>query len=463
VAGTPMYMSPEQANGDRLDHRTDLFSLGSVLYTMCSGRPPFRAPNSMAVLKRVVEDTPRPLREIIPELPDWLCDLVSKLHAKNPQQRFASARDVADLLAKPPSEPTTKPVPVVKPVSQPAVKPRPTRRHSIAVGCLLVVLLLAVGLVVSETMGLSNLRVSLGRLYTPETTPIQNPPATHSKTPATTPDPDPDRRVAQWLRSLGPIALEVTDRDGEHRVHLENNQALPETPFRLVRVGINTTVFEEKGDELADKMAPHLVGIRLHEVYVPKTLTTAGLAKLVQLPALAEVTMVGLEGDRLNDGIFLHLAKLPKLVNVDGVEMTKITGKGSRVLKACPQLQMMTLLNATLTPEGIEEFRQLPELRYLNIDGTPLTDQHAKALAKLQLTHLIASATGCDDVMASRLAEMQTLSALHLQATPLTDKGLAEFKKLKELKELKIGLTEVTEAGIADLKKALPDCVISRE
>ena len=69
VAGTPQYMAPEQARGEALDHRADLFSLGSVLYAMCTGRPPFRAENTLAVLKRVCEDTPRPIREINPEVP----------------------------------------------------------------------------------------------------------------------------------------------------------------------------------------------------------------------------------------------------------------------------------------------------------------------------------------------------------------------------------------------------------
>jgi serine/threonine protein kinase len=99
VAGTPLYMSPEQALDEPLDHRTDLFSLGSVLYTMVSGRPPFRAANSMAVLKRVAEDTPRPIQEINSETPDWLCAVIAKLHRKNPAERFQSAREVADLLA----------------------------------------------------------------------------------------------------------------------------------------------------------------------------------------------------------------------------------------------------------------------------------------------------------------------------------------------------------------------------
>ena len=98
IVGTPLYMTPEQAKGGPLDPRTDLFSLGSVLYTMASGRPPFRAPSPLAVLKRVAEDTPRPIRQIIPEVPQWLCDLIAKLHAKDPAHRFQSAAEVATLL-----------------------------------------------------------------------------------------------------------------------------------------------------------------------------------------------------------------------------------------------------------------------------------------------------------------------------------------------------------------------------
>lgn len=94
IAGTPLYMSPEQAQGLTVDHRTDLFSLGSVLYALCSGRPPFRAGSTMAILRRVVEDEPRPLQELIPELPSWLIALIGRLHAKDPNARFPSATEV---------------------------------------------------------------------------------------------------------------------------------------------------------------------------------------------------------------------------------------------------------------------------------------------------------------------------------------------------------------------------------
>ena len=99
VAGTPMYMAPEQVRGEVLDARADLFSLGSVLYTITAGRPPFRAANAFAVLKRVAEDRPRPLPEVMPGTPLGLVAVIDKLLAKQPDDRFATAREAADALA----------------------------------------------------------------------------------------------------------------------------------------------------------------------------------------------------------------------------------------------------------------------------------------------------------------------------------------------------------------------------
>ncbi|HEY2249592.1 MAG TPA: serine/threonine-protein kinase, partial [Planctomycetaceae bacterium] len=100
IAGTPQYMSPEQANGGHIDFRSDLFSLGSVLYTMCTGRAAFRAETTMATLRRVSDDMPRPVREVNPEIPEWLDAIVKKLLAKNPDDRFQSAAVVAELLSQ---------------------------------------------------------------------------------------------------------------------------------------------------------------------------------------------------------------------------------------------------------------------------------------------------------------------------------------------------------------------------
>jgi WD40 repeat protein len=100
IAGTPQYMSPEQARGEGLDQRSDLFSLGSVFFAMCTGRPPFRAETSYGVLRRITDEEPRPIREINPDIPEWLCRIVARLMAKDPGERFPSAREVAELLER---------------------------------------------------------------------------------------------------------------------------------------------------------------------------------------------------------------------------------------------------------------------------------------------------------------------------------------------------------------------------
>ncbi len=99
VAGTPQFMAPEQANGESIDVRSDLFSLGSVLYTLCTGRPPFRATTTMGLLKRICEETPRPIRELNPEIPEWLEAIITKLLKKNANDRYQSAKEVAELLS----------------------------------------------------------------------------------------------------------------------------------------------------------------------------------------------------------------------------------------------------------------------------------------------------------------------------------------------------------------------------
>ena len=100
IAGTPQYMSPEQACGGDIDCRSDLFSLGSVLYFMCCGHAPFRANTTMGVLHRIVNDNPRSIRQLNPDIPDWLQAIIEGLLEKDPAKRFQSAGEVSDLLER---------------------------------------------------------------------------------------------------------------------------------------------------------------------------------------------------------------------------------------------------------------------------------------------------------------------------------------------------------------------------
>ncbi|MEZ6033159.1 MAG: protein kinase [Planctomycetaceae bacterium] len=114
IAGTPQYMSPEQAEAKQLDARSDLFSLGSVLYAMATGRPPFRGAGSFEVLNRIVHEPARPMREIEASVPEWFENIVNRFHSKSPNDRPSSASEVAELLEEclaHMQQPTTTPLP----------------------------------------------------------------------------------------------------------------------------------------------------------------------------------------------------------------------------------------------------------------------------------------------------------------------------------------------------------------
>ena len=98
IAGTPMYMSPEQARGEHVDWQSDLFSLGCVLYTLCTGRPPFQGESSLGVMRQIIEEEPTSVLEINSDVPNWLWHIIQKLMAKDKAMRYYSASEVQKLL-----------------------------------------------------------------------------------------------------------------------------------------------------------------------------------------------------------------------------------------------------------------------------------------------------------------------------------------------------------------------------
>jgi len=96
--GTPEYMSPEQGQGERVDGRSDIYSLGIVLYQMLTGRVPFQSTTPVATLYQVVHEPPPPPRLLNPAIPAYLESIILRCLAKQPAQRFATAKEMADAL-----------------------------------------------------------------------------------------------------------------------------------------------------------------------------------------------------------------------------------------------------------------------------------------------------------------------------------------------------------------------------
>jgi serine/threonine protein kinase len=111
ILGTPAYMAPEQARSKSIDGRTDLFSLGAVLYRLATGRTPFGGADTMSILMALATETPSHPLFINPDLPPHLADLIMRLLQKDPRHRPQSAREVAEQLV---------PAPVVEAFAAPA-------------------------------------------------------------------------------------------------------------------------------------------------------------------------------------------------------------------------------------------------------------------------------------------------------------------------------------------------------
>jgi eukaryotic-like serine/threonine-protein kinase len=150
--GTAAYMSPEQAKGDPLDARTDLFSLGSVLYEMATGQPPFGGRSTAEVFAALLMKDPPLVSSLNPAMPSGLDPIVARLLAKDRDQRYRSAEELlADLeavsaSASSPGVVRPAPAPAAPPVSIPPPAPqaggrRPLRSRIIVIGALLLVVL----------------------------------------------------------------------------------------------------------------------------------------------------------------------------------------------------------------------------------------------------------------------------------------------------------------------------------
>jgi serine/threonine-protein kinase len=123
--GTPHYMSPEQAMGEReITARSDIYALGAVLYELASGEAPFRGPTPQATLMRRFTGPPRPLRPVV-DVPEAVEAAIFRSVARDPNERFASAAEFAAALAgkAPAPKPAPKPPPPVKPAAAPQPAP----------------------------------------------------------------------------------------------------------------------------------------------------------------------------------------------------------------------------------------------------------------------------------------------------------------------------------------------------
>jgi hypothetical protein len=456
VAGTPLYMSPEQAEGQVVDHRSDLFSLGSVLYALCTGRAPFRASTTLAVLKRVCEDTPRPISEVNPEVPDWLVDLIGKLHAKRPADRFQSAAEVAALLGR---HLARLQQPNLVPEALPGagrssptdaegthVARKPARRWRWLLAAVVLGLLAALGL--TEATGVTRIARGVVRLLHPEGPLVVEEP----QDPAPAKDPPPAAGRSEfppldpaWLKRVA----ELPPKEQAEAVAQELQRRNPGFDGRWAQ-------------------PPHIDDGKVSRV----VLASADVRDLTPLQALSglwTLDVVDPADTHQPRGVLEDLRPLKglplgelRLYDMQVVDLSPLRDLPSlrhldlRHLKAIDltQLQDLPLINLEIHGgvTDLSPLSRMKELRELHVISTPVTD--LKPLQGLQLKILSIHATGVTDV--SPLRGMP-LKKLNLHRTPVKDLSPLQGMKLEKFNYLETPVQDISVLKGMPLREVLCD------
>jgi serine/threonine protein kinase len=501
LIGTPAYMAPEQFTGEAVDPRTDLFSLGCVLYRMAAGRRPFGGDNVFSVVRALALEDPMPLTRVDPRVPPALSDLVGRLLSKSREDRPATAQAVVDQLRLIGETVEREPVAANaaagrsnKPSSRGARK-----KWIIGAGIgLAVVLLVAqalwgaqlirvatnkgqvvikvddptVGVTVAEDQivihdgeGRAEITLAAGphqldvtlkqpsgeaRFRTDKFTLSRGGKQVievgeELKAAAATPSAVPlDRTAAEWVLSLKG-SVTVREKQTGSQILIDEARLLPAGGFELTRVDLSRSAVTDDG-------LVHLRGLsRLIELDLNRTqISDAGLAPL---GPLTQLESLDLSGTRTTDSGLTELGELQALRMLN-LCFQPVTDAGLAIVCRIKGLEQLVLIRTRVTDAGLGPLKNLPHLERLYIGETALTDKGLAELGALKSLHVLGlNRTHVSNAGLARLLDLPQLDVLSLCATEVGDGGLGQLKRLKRLSNLNLGETKITAAGLKELQQ----------
>jgi serine/threonine protein kinase/Leucine-rich repeat (LRR) protein len=402
IAGTPAFMSPEQASGAHVDSRSDLFSLGSVLYALCTGHAPFQADSTRALLQQVRDELPQNIRELNPDVPEELCRLIERLHAKAPLERPASAQEVADRLAGVSanlSSDTSRLADMSTAPRPPARREEATRRRPLRAAAALVLLLTGLGL--GEATGITNVFSTVIRLYSPDGTLVVE-------------IEDPEVSVTidgTELVILGAGAKEIRLKPGNYTV--EARKAGEVVSRELVAITKN-------GRRI----------VRISKEAKPLAAAAEWEKHVATLPAAEQVQAVARRLKELNPGFDKHVTPTFKYAQVVGLKFNTDAVEDISPLRA---LKALERLECTGSSERQGKLADLSPLRGLPLTWLEIADNPVSDLSPLRgmpLTELNCRRTQVEDL--SPLDGMK-LNGLDVWKAPVSDLGPLRGMPIKVL------------------------------
>ncbi len=405
ILGTPAFMAPEQAAGEAVDHRADLFSLGVTLYRMATGKLPFAGANTMAVLTALATVSPPPARRLNPAVQPAVSDLIDRLMCKDPAGRPQTAAEVAATarrIAATPVAPAA--ISEVTALFEPEPAPKPSARR----GRLALLAALAALSLVPAGWWLANM---LRR----DTAPVVAPVAAAD---------DPDRTAAEYVLSIGG-SVRVEGRPGD----ITSPADLPAEAFQL------TWASFLDNPRVTDAGLAHFKGCK-NLLVLDLTRTAVTDAGLVYFKDCDQLTDLILNLTGVTDAGLAHFKGCKKIVQLAVGGCPAVTDAGLAHVADC-RFSTLVLNNTRVGDTGVARLNDLSALTICTLWDTPV-----------------------GDASVARLAAAKNLFALQLNGTRVTDAGVARLADAKNLTELWLHQTAVTAPMIEHLRRALPACKI---
>jgi serine/threonine protein kinase len=475
VIGTPAYMAPEQANARPVDSRTDLFSLGCVLYRLTTGELPFKGVDTLSVLAALALHHPQPPCQLNPAVPQQLSDLIVRLLKKDPQNRPSSAAEVADEFAMLQKEAThdedfvPQPIALVRdaktkevtsgsgrrnagmqPTTEETTTPRPR------LWWLALAIVSFVGVAGALILVMIATRGDNAKPRDPSSSVVSNSSARASSSPelrgASSGAASPvapagdDRTVALWCLGAGADSV-IMVNDMHQPLTCQVQGQIPDKGYYIAAVSFQRPNAINNGDMKRLANLTRLETLILNG----QPVSDEGILQLRGCPHLKTLMLTS---TKAGDLALQYIAEnFPELQSLD-ISNTNVTGTGLLHLKKLSQLNQLVMSGlVALKQDTLASLQEMNGLRELDVSRNAITNSGLAHLQKLpSVERLQLDQTLINDDGLGALLELPALSVLSLADTKISNGGMATVAKIEGLTDLVLMGTLVDNQGLAALK-----------
>ncbi len=426
--GSPPYMSPEQCRGFELDARTDIYSMGCVMFETLTGRVPIRGQSVLETIMMQVSEPAPSMKEVCPDkdFPPILETIIAKSLAKDAADRYQTMRELMVALMEAGIEmrsPGTIRTVIQKVQKPPLVPPW----VYISVICFLLFTSMIVGTAREDSLKKKSMALKQSeqeRLNLLQWTPAKK---------------IQDSMFASWLTT--DLNCEKLDISGSSL--LTDKAMLAVTKLKNLRILIlsDTNI----GD---DGMKPLVELQKLHRLDLKRTkVSDEGLKPLLQLK---ELYVLGLVQSQVSNEGMATIAKMRQLNNLAISYIPRVNGSGVEKLK---DLHLNFLFMAGIVlKDCLQSLSQMHSLRTLDLKGSDLSDSKMEDLKEMvQLTNLNMVGTRVTTTGMKHLANLRLLENLYIGKLDIEDPAIDALVNLEHLVELDLGSTKITDAGVVKL------------